>query len=94
VSLPMFAIEDEIHVEQLGEFPTLPEAIAELRRLAGLPWNQPPNVAPCMSWQTCGRAYQLVEYDVSTMPWRNLRRIPALNISQSGVKWLIEPERL
>jgi hypothetical protein len=62
----MFLIEDELHSErQDGDFPTFDAAIAELQRRATIPWNEPPNVAPCQSWRTCGRNYEVIEYDAS-----------------------------
>ena len=86
----MFMIEDEAHAEQLGEHDDRAAAISRLHQLSELPWDQPPNVAPCRSWQTCGRRYELVEYDTATTPWRLLTCTPAMNISAGGVEWLIE----
>ena len=85
----MFLIEDERHAEpQGGNFQTFDAAMAELRRLAAIPWDQPPNVAPCQGWRTCGRSYEIVEYDESSQSWRELRRIPALRVSAKGIEWL------
>lgn len=84
----MFVIEDERHAGPQGQFSTLREAMAELKRRADLPWNQKPNVAPCTNWRNCGRHYEVIEYDDSTKPWRELRRISALEISAKGVQWL------
>ena len=85
-----FLIEDEIHAEPCGApHDSLESAVTELRRLASLPWNQPPNAAPCTSWLTCGREYVLIEYEVSAKPWRELQRLPALNVSASEVSWLL-----
>ncbi len=51
----LFVIEDELHSEQHGEFPSFIQAIDELRRRAAIPWNQEPNRTPCTSWKTmCG----------------------------------------
>ncbi len=84
----MFIIEDEAHAElQDGEFETEQDAMAELHRRALLPWDQTPNVAPCTSWRTCGRRYELVEYDKSATPWRELSRRQILDISAEGVRW-------
>lgn len=83
----MFVIEDEAHAELHGEYASLSEAIAELPRRAAIPWDQPPNVAPCASWRTCGRKYEVVEYDPAETPWRELNRIPTLEISARGVEW-------
>ena len=86
----IFIIEDESHSEWAGEFQTLEEAIAELRRLANIPWDQEPNRAPCMGWEKCGRRYEIIEYDNSTIPWNMIRCIPALHIRASGVNWQTE----
>jgi hypothetical protein len=83
----MFLIEDEIHAEHHGQFASLDEAISELRRRATITWDQAPNAAPCTSWKTCGRDYVVVEYDDSQSPWKELRRMPVLRVSASGVEW-------
>jgi hypothetical protein len=85
----VFKIEDEWHAElQDGDFPSLVAAAIELRRLADIPWDQVPNVAPCTSWRTCGRKYELVEYDTSVDPWRQIRRVEVLEIDSKGIRWL------
>jgi hypothetical protein len=61
----MFVIEDEIHAEHHGHF-----GDAELRRRAKIPWDEAPNVAPCMSWPTCERDYVILEFDDSSTPWK------------------------
>jgi hypothetical protein len=84
----MFIIEDELHAEwQDGQFATLEDAISELRRRASIPWNMEPNRAPCMSWSTCGRRYEVIELDISHSPWRELQRIAVLEISAKGAEW-------
>lgn len=83
----MFVIEDQFHAEPIGRFASRNEALAELRRLAETPWDQAPNVAPCGSWRTCGREYELIEYDVAVSPWRELSRTEALNVSAAGFEW-------
>ena len=85
----MFVIEDEWHAEQVGEFSTREQAINELRRLAAVPWDQTPNHAPCTNCEACGRRYEMIEYDATTVPWRELERTPALEVSTSGVSWLL-----
>ena len=86
----MFIIEDERHAEWLGEYGTRDEAVAELQRLSKVPWDEAPNRAPCTSWATCGRTYELVQFDAAATPWRELRREPALDVSKNGVAWLLE----
>jgi hypothetical protein len=83
----MFVIEDELHAEHNGQFASFEQAIAELRRRATIPWDKAPNTAPCMSWKTCGRAYVVIEFDDSRLPWKELRRVPLFEVSASGVKW-------
>jgi hypothetical protein len=51
----MFIIEDAIHADWHGQFADFAAAIAELKRLSAIPWDEPPNCAPCTSWPTCGR---------------------------------------
>ncbi|WP_248153021.1 hypothetical protein [Microbacterium aoyamense] len=83
----MFVIEDEIHFELIGKFSNRDEAATELNRLASLPWDHAPNVAPCTSWAKCGRNYHLIEYDMSQTPWRELSRTQMLEISADEVRW-------
>jgi hypothetical protein len=83
----IFIIEDERHAEPQGEFSSIQNAIAELTRRAKISWDQVPNRAPCMSWKTCGRAYELIEYDDTHSPWKELRRVAVLEVSASGIKW-------
>ena len=85
----MFIIEDERHAEWVGEYGTREEAVAELQRLSKVPWDQTPNQAPCTGWETCGRSYELVEFDAASTPWRELQRQPALNVSRAGAEWLL-----
>ena len=86
-----FVLNDEWHAEHFGEFGTKAEALVELQRLAMLPWDEAQNLAPCSNWPTCGRRYELVEYDNEVMPWRELGREPALEVSHAGVSWLLQP---
>ena len=83
----MWRIEDEAHAELHGECDSFESALAELRRRALIPWDVAPNVAPCTSWKTCGRVYEVVEFDAQS-PSRTLQRIPVMNISASGVQWM------
>jgi len=83
----MFIIEDEIHAEWCGEFESFSEAFAELQNRSKIPWDQKPNVCPCMSWKTCEREYSIVEFDSSTEPWRQISRKPVLTISAKGAIW-------
>jgi hypothetical protein len=85
----MFVIVDEAHAErQEGRFQTRQQAIVELQRRAAIPWNEKPNRAPCINWLNCGRRYELVEYDDTTRPWKELSRSLMLKISAAGVRWV------
>ncbi len=87
----VFAIGDEAHQEIFWEFAFRDDALAELNRLAGMPWDESPNVAPCTSWRECGRSYEIIEYDPSAgTPWREISRFPMLDVSAREVRW-IEP---
>ena len=82
-----FVIEDEMHAQPQGEFRSMNEAVAELRERARIPWHQEPNRAPCASWRTCVRIYDIIEF-AEIRPWRGqIRRVRALQISSAGVKW-------
>jgi len=84
----MFVIEDEVHAEAVeGRFRTRQLAIEELERLATIPWNEAPNRAPCIGWLKCGRRYEVVEYDESASPWKELSRDLTLEVSATGVLW-------
>jgi len=90
----MFVVEDESHAEPQGEFETFEDAMAELRRRAAMPWDREPNLAPCTSWKTCGRHYEVVEYDSRHTPWRELSRVSVLEISAAGVAWKVSPDTI
>ena len=83
----IFIIEDEQHAEPMGEFRKFVDAAVELVRLSTLPWDEPPNRAPCTSWKTCGRHYDIVEYDFTGCPWQEVSRVHALTVSHDGPKW-------
>ena len=66
-----FIIDDDRHAERQGEYQDFDQAFAELKRRAKIPWDQPPNVAPCAGWRACGRVYEVVESKRSERPGRN-----------------------
>ncbi len=86
----VFVVQDQDHSEQLGEFPSLQEAWAELDRLSVIPWDESPNLAPCLSWRTCGRDYEILEYERSSVPWILVRRIGGLQVSAKGIVWAVD----
>jgi hypothetical protein len=86
----MFSVEDDFHAEPQGEYCSLEEALAELRRRAKLPWDAPPNAAPCTNWRHCGRNYVVIQYDTSQVPWIVVERRPVLEVSAEGIKWVPE----
>ena len=57
-----FEIYDEAHAESQSDHDTFESAITELKRMAQIPWDQEPNQAPCTSWKTCGRRYEIIPY--------------------------------
>jgi hypothetical protein len=83
----IFVIEDQGHAEHRGEFASLQGAWRELERLSRIPWDQSPNIAPCQSWRTCGRDYEILEYETSSTPWVHAQRHAGLEISAKGVIW-------
>lgn len=84
----MFQIEDILHAEpQKGKYLSYEDAFNELKKRAQIPWNNEPNKCPCKNWEACGRNYEIVEYDDSTIPWKVLKRYPILKVSVEGVKW-------
>lgn len=85
-----FVIQDEAHDEKHSTHETVDEANGELKRPPLIPWDKEPNVAPCANWRGCGRRYEIIEYDTSSEPWRELRRMLALKISAGGVVWAEE----
>lgn len=86
----IFVIEDENHCETHGKYHSLEDAVAELKNLTGLPWDKEPNRAPCVGWESCGRKYIIIEYDVSNKQWNEIKRTPGLNISAKEIKLLIK----
>jgi hypothetical protein len=82
-----FVIEDESHAETISEHASLAEAWRALEHLATVPWDEEPNVAPCTSWRTCGRRYEIIEYDSAQKPHKELRRLVGLEISAEGTVW-------
>jgi hypothetical protein len=82
-----FVVEDELHAEQMADFPTFEGALAHLEQLAQLPWHEEPNAAPCGNGEACGRRFEIVEYDVTARPWATIARHPALEVSAKGLVW-------
>lgn len=84
----MFVIEDETHAEPIkGEYKTFDDAFIELEKRASVPWDEKPNRCPCSNWKDCQRNYQIIEYDTSKIPWKELQRRNVLTISAKGIKW-------
>ncbi len=75
-----FLIEDSGHAEQIGEYTSLVDAWNRIIELSKIPWDEVPNIAPCSSWNTCGREYEIIEYQNDKLPWVEIRRIMALKI--------------
>ncbi len=87
----MFIIEDELHAEsQKDEFQTFGDAFNELEKRSKIPWNEKPNRCPCTNWNDCERNYQIIEYDTTRTPWKELQRKDILTISAKGIKWIAD----
>jgi hypothetical protein len=90
----VFVIEDEGHAEWLpGEYEIFDDALSEVRRLAAQPWDTPPNQAPCISWEGCGRDWTILECNRTTEPvphWTELNRTPIVEIRKARVRWLYQ----
>jgi len=84
----MFIIEDELHAEPQGEFKTFEGAFNELEKTAKIPWDEKPNRCPCTNWKDCERNYQIIEYDTTKTPWKEIQRKDILTISAKGIKWM------
>ncbi|KRA75670.1 hypothetical protein ASD78_06770 [Lysobacter sp. Root667] len=83
----IFVVEDQSHAEPIGEFSTIGAAWDELRRLSAIPWDAAPNAAPCGSWESCGRDYEIVEYDTTDGALALVQRYSGLEVSAKGVTW-------
>ena len=84
----MFIIDDDIHCElQDGEYNSFDEALHELKRRSLIPWDEYPNRCPCTSWKTCERNYSIIEYDPSSIPYKEIQKVFVLTISAKGVNW-------
>ena len=88
-----FVIEDDLHGNWISRFASFAGALAELRRIADIPWGQEPNIAPCSGGETCERDYEIVEYDTSQTPWNELRRVSIVTVSAKEVTWSSESEQ-
>ena len=84
-----FVVEDQFHAEWVSQFDDEDAAFKEIQRLFVLPWNEPPNLCPCGSWETCGREYELVTYETAATPWRLISRRPVLNVSAKSSELLM-----
>lgn len=89
----VFAVDDDTHSEAMSKHDTFEEALAEIKRLATLPWDSEPNMAPCANWRNCGRRYDIVEFEMSSNErWRERSRTPILEVNADGVFWFVPPE--
>lgn len=86
----IFVIEDEAHAETHGKYQSFEDAVTELKKLTHLSWNEDPNKAPCVGWENCGRNYKIIEYNVSSNDWQEIKRTPGLIISAKEIKLFIK----
>jgi len=83
----MFIVEDQWHADVAGSFPSFEDALREVRRLAAMPFDEDPVRAPCKSWRTCGRAYEIVEIDHVSSDRTVLSRAAIVEMDADGVRW-------
>ena len=80
VGMKPWVIEDEEHCEYVGSYDSEGAALAAIRGLARIHWDEAPNRAPCMSWRTCGRRYAILG------PHAERREV--LEVSSAGAVWI------
>ncbi len=83
----LYVIADVLHAEQQSEHASLDLAWQELLRLSALPWDESPIQPPCGSWQTCGRDYEIREYQTDGASALCTAVISALKIGADGARW-------
>lgn len=89
----VFVIDDDTHSEAISKHGTFEEALAEIKRLATVPWDSEPNMAPCANWRNCGRRYDVVEFETSSNErWQERSRTPILEINAGEVFWFVPPD--
>lgn len=81
----IFAVEDELHAEWMGQFSSKKDALAFLDRLRAEP-DCTENRAPCTSWRSCGRKYWLLEYEDNLPVWRMIASEPAFEVRGGTVR--------
>jgi len=82
-----YVVDDDLHYDLSLRFATFAEALAEIRRLAALPWDDEDAQAPCIDWETCERHYVNYEYDDSKGRAEEVRQMPVATVSAQGVVW-------
>lgn len=80
-----YIIQDTIHCEYIWEYDNLTSALEILKNLSKLWWDKDKNKASCSSWETCGREYEFIEYEISWDKWEELNREAIFDISNSGI---------
>jgi hypothetical protein len=86
----MFHIEDEMHADLDGPYPSLEAAVSALRNIVTGRWDEPPLRPPCGGWRDCHRIYVVVDYDEGASPWRENRRWEVVTVTGEGPTW--EPD--
>lgn len=85
-----YVIEDESHAELHGEYSSYEDAVAELQKIRNIPYGQAPNICPCTSSTTCRRNYEIVKFDTTVAPWKELERTRVLEVSAKQTLWLLK----
>jgi hypothetical protein len=82
-----FELRDDLYDEIQGEFQTFSEAVAQACRLAAIPWDAPPNPAPCTSRANCSRNDEIVEQLASDGARQVVDHTSILENGAAGAHW-------
>ena len=82
----MFSVYDEAHCEYHGHFATRQEAVDAIISYTQLPWDSPPNRAPCRQWRTCKRNYEIHEW-ADRVHGERLSVRTICRVDSDGVTW-------
>ena len=86
----MFILLDKFHYERIGIYDSYEEALNKAIEISKIPWNIPPNKAPCTNWKKCGREYVIVERIKKNNKSLKVSEVDIFNISSNGVIWHVE----
>lgn len=83
-----YFVDDDLHFDVTMPFPTVEEAMAEIRRRVALLYEHEDNESPCIS-PTCGRReYCIYKCEEGDFPFPGEgRKVHVCTISAEGVVW-------